>query len=173
LTYFKDLSEYSYGDARFHRVGTVNIGWIGPSADFDQMEVDEELLDLVWDHTKISVVQYRGLHECEHCPPHTSNVAVRNGEKRLLGSAEMRVFGNDGIIYAAPDLIFHYMAIHRYGPPEPFCAALKDGPRPSSKDYLDRLSALGLTWTEKTALTSDPVRFRLVKTPEGIKKQIL
>jgi hypothetical protein len=173
MTNFKDLSEYSYGDPQFHRPGTVNIGWLGPSADFDQMEVDEELLGLLWDHTKISVVQYRGLHECEHCPPHTSNVAARNGEKRLLGSAEIRVFGGDGVIYAAPDLIYHYVAIHRYRPPKPFCAALKNGPRPSSKDHLDRLSALCLMWTEKAALTSDPVRFRLVRTPDGLKKEIL
>ena len=173
MTYFKDLSEYSYAHSEFHRPGTVNIGWLGPNADFNQMELDEGLLDIVWEYTKISVAQFRGLHDCEFCPPHTSNLAERNGEKRLLGAAEIRVFAKSGVIYAAPDLIFHYMSIHKYGPPEPFIAALKNGPRPSSKEYFERLSELGLTWTEKSALKSKPVRFRLVRTKDGLKKEIL
>jgi hypothetical protein len=84
----------------------------------------------------------------------------------LLGSAEIRVFADSGAIYAAPDLIYHYMAVHRYKPPDQFITALTAGPHPFSKEHLDRLAAVGLTWREKTALAGIPKRFRFRKDPE-------
>lgn len=148
--------------------GTVNIGWLGASHDFDQMDPDEKLLDLVWDYCKISVAQYRGIHGCEYCHPRRSDVGQRHGEMRLLGSAEIRVFSDTDAIYAAPDLLFHYMAVHLYKPPDQFISALTAGPHPFSKAYLDRLTAVGLTWREKAALPSIPKRFRFEKTPNGV-----
>jgi hypothetical protein len=97
-----------------------------------------------------------------------SDVAERHGEMRLLGSAEIRVFSESGAIYAAPDLIYHYMAAHRYKPPEQFVSALRFGPHPFSREYQDRLAAVGLTWREKTALKSKPKRFRIEETPTGL-----
>jgi len=43
-----------------------------------------------------------------------------------LGSAEIRVQGIDGAVYAAPNLIYHYMANHNYLPPEEFLGAIRD-----------------------------------------------
>jgi hypothetical protein len=40
-----------------------------------------------------------------------------------LGSAEIRVQGADGTLYAAPNLVIHYMTAHHYCPPEEFCRA--------------------------------------------------
>lgn len=130
------------------------------------MEPDEGLFDLVWDYCKISVAQYRGIHECEYCHPRRADVGERHGEMRLLGSAEIRLFSETSAIYAAPDLIYHYMALYRYKPPDQFISALGTGPHPFSKEYLDRLAAVGLTWQEKTALTSRPKRFRFEKNSE-------
>jgi hypothetical protein len=107
MAHYSDFSEYCYGQGTFYVPGTVNIGWLAASPDFDQMDPDEKLLDLVWDYCKISVAQYRGIHECEYCHPRRSDVGQRHGEMRLLGSAEIRVFAATGAIYAAPDLIYH------------------------------------------------------------------
>lgn len=41
-----------------------------------------------------------------------------------LGSAEIRVKAKDGRIYAAPNLIYHYVAEHDYDPPKEFIEAL-------------------------------------------------
>ena len=87
---------------------------------------------------------------------------------RLLGSAEIRVFADGGAIYAAPDLIYHYMVVHRYKPPDQFISSLRNGPHPFSKEYLDQLTASGLTWKEKAAHTSIPKRYRGEKTPNGV-----
>src|SRR5579859_5897919 len=74
MAHYDDFTEYCYGHGAYHVPGTVNIGWLGASLDFEQMEPDEVLLDLVWDYCKISVAQYRGIHECEYCPPRRSDV---------------------------------------------------------------------------------------------------
>jgi|ERR1700723_3444268 hypothetical protein len=168
MAHYSDFSEYCYGQGTFFVPGTVNIGWLGASVNFDQMDPDEELLDLIWDYCKISVAQYRGIHGCEYCHPRRSDVGERHGEMRLLGSAEIRVFADSGAIYAAPDLIYHYMTAHRYKPPDQFISALRAGPHPFSKVHLDRLTSAGLTWREKTALTGIPKRFRFEKTPNGV-----
>src|SRR5262249_18431379 len=120
MAHYADFTEYCYSRGAYYVPGTVNIGWLGASLDFEQIAPHEGLLDLVWDYCKISVAQYRGIHECEFCGSNRSDVAERHGEMRLLGSAEMRAFSGSGTIYAAPDLIYHYMAVHRYKPPEQF-----------------------------------------------------
>jgi hypothetical protein len=168
MAHYRDFSEYCYGHGTYHASGTVNIGWLGASLDFEQMDPEEGLLDLVWDYCKISVAQYRGIHGCEYCHPRRSDVGERHGEMRLLGSAEIRVFAPTGAIYAAPDLMYHYMTVHRYKPPDQFISALQLGPHPFSKEYANRLAAVGLTWKEKTALASRPKRFRFEKTPTGV-----
>jgi hypothetical protein len=99
----------------------------------------------------------RGYHICEFCP--TSlwaardlasalegfrdsdrlRLAGRNGEELLLGSAEIRVFGKDGLIYAAPNLIYHYVAVHHYKAPDEFLEAVGSRPGPLDPEYLARL----------------------------------
>jgi hypothetical protein len=66
----------------------------------------------------------------------------------LLGSAEIRVFSNEGRIYAAPNLLFHYVCEHHYRPPKEFVQALRTGPRPPSQAYFDALMRRNLTWGE-------------------------
>jgi hypothetical protein len=41
-----------------------------------------------------------------------------------LGTAEIRVASDDGICFAAPTLIYHYVAEHGYRPPEQFVEAV-------------------------------------------------
>ena len=48
----------------------------------------------------------------------------RQGQENSLGSAEIRVKGKDGKVYAAPTLIYHYVAAHDYDPPKEFVEAL-------------------------------------------------
>src|SRR5262249_15003835 len=60
-----------------------------------------------------------------------------------LGSAEILVFGKGGKIYAAPNMIYHYVTVHHYKPPDEFLQALKDGPCPPEPEYLKRLEAVG------------------------------
>lgn len=63
-----------------------------------------------------------------------SNRADRHGQARLIGSAEIRAFGDD-VIYAAPTLIYHYVLVHHYKPPSDFVRTLLTGPRPDTDAY--------------------------------------
>jgi hypothetical protein len=169
MAYFKDLTEYTYSKSVANTLGTKNVGWLGSSLDFDKMNLDDELLDLVWAFCTILVAQTRGFHDCALCPPHTSNVAERKGQKLSLGSAEIRVFSGGTDIFAAPNLIYHYMSVHCYRPPEAFITALRTGPRPPTSEYFDHLSKRGLAWNETSAPASSQVRFKFVKTEDGVK----
>jgi hypothetical protein len=157
MAYFEDLSDYTYSRTGC-RPGTKTVGWLEPGHEFEKMPPTEEFLDLLWEYCKVSVAQMRGIHDCELCVPAKTVLASRgDGLRRLLGTSEIRVFAGDGKIYAAPTLVYHYVSTHRYGPPDEFVRALKDGPRPTSQDYFDQLKKLDLKWNEtscKENLTS-------------------
>lgn len=151
VAYFEDLSEYVYLQAG-RRKGTFNVGWLGIEHAFPLGVAGGELLELIWECSKISVVQTRGIHRCELCKPAKTVRATRNGEPMiLLGSAEIRVFSEDGRIYAAPTLIYHYIRTHQYKPPDEFLDALRLQPKPRTQGYLDLLQRHRLKWNETPA----------------------
>jgi hypothetical protein len=47
------------------------------------------------------------------------------GKTLMLGSAEIQVAGKGDRIYVAPDLIYHYIAVHQYLPPAEFLDAVR------------------------------------------------
>jgi hypothetical protein len=167
MTEFSDLSSYSYTRSA---PAEKNVGWLGPSTEFRRMVADDAFLDSLWRYCKTSIAQTRGMHLCELCSSHHSCIAERAGEKLSLGSAEIRVFSNAGDVYAAPNLIYHYVQVHQYRPPDEFIDAVRTGPSPQSKEYFERLSVLGWSWerTEAPGANSGK-RFRAVKTPAGTK----
>lgn len=145
MAYFKDLSDYTYSVLGGR--GAKTVGWLTRGHSFGTAPPREEDLDLLWLYGSISVAKMRGGHDCEFCQTGAARRAERNGVERLLGVAEIRVFSKDGKIYAAPSLIYHYIASHNYLPPDEFMRALRDGPRPPSGDYFEILDGLGLEWS--------------------------
>jgi hypothetical protein len=165
MSYFEDLSDYNY--SQMHRPRTKNVGWLDSAHQFPREPPTETLLDLIWGYCKISVAQTRGIHYCELCAPGDSTYVVRNGEPLLLGTSEIRVFPKDGVIYAAPTLIYHYVSAHHYQPPEEFVKALSESPRPPSQEYFERLDELGLAWRQTSAPAEKPLRIKVVRMPDG------
>jgi hypothetical protein len=144
MTYFKDLTIYEYTEVLV-RPGN-NIGWLGRGRPFPAATPSEEVLDLLWLFCSISVQRARGGHICELCLGGNLHYAERNGERLDLGTAEIRVFSGQGHIYAAPNLIYHYVAVHHYKPPDEFLRALREGPRPPNREYFDELAKLDVEW---------------------------
>ena len=58
-----------------------------------------------------------------------------------LGGAEIRILGEQEI-YAAPDLIYHYVVDHRYQPPDEFVQAVLKGPGPNSAEFRALINTL-------------------------------
>ena len=73
----------------------------------------------------------------------TLAVRPQTGEQLELGYAEIRVLGERGKIYAAPNMLYHYVTVHHYKPPDEFVRALKNGPCPPNDEYLVRLAMVG------------------------------
>lgn len=117
-------------------VATCSVGWLGEEqlrgADGESCAPREELVSILWEFCRRSVLRRRGLHFCPVC--NSAIVASNNDESLLLGGAEIRTFLN-GRVYAAPDLIFHYIVAHGYSPPTAFVDSVLRPPWPGTGAY--------------------------------------
>jgi hypothetical protein len=127
MTYFADLSVYVYA-CRPETVPDpkiVNVGWLDASVPFSQGPVDASIVRKLLHLTEAPPFVSAGFHRCPFCPlepppsPRSSPVEIP-----AYGSAEIRVPGEDGVVYAAPTLICHYIERHGYLPPEEFLQAV-------------------------------------------------
>jgi hypothetical protein len=170
MTHFTDLTTYSYGTADSPGASAQNIGWLANGVDFPTASPDPQFVERLWRFCKVSVGQTRGLQECELCRSRDANVARRNEEELLLGSAEIRVAAVEGQLYAAPNLIYHYVVSHNYSPPAEFVRAVLTGPCPPEDSYFELLSKLGFAWSDTLVPERGSKSFRFVKTSEGVLK---
>lgn len=171
MTHFIDLTPYGYGAADGSETGACNIGWLAAGVAFPTItSPDPQFVDRLWRFCRVSVGQTRGLHGCEMCCSREANVARRNGEELLLGSAEIRVVSCDGKLYAAPNLIYHYVVGHNYSPPPEFVRAVVAGPCPPEDAYYELLLKLGITWSNTLVPEQNGTSFRFVKTSKGVVK---
>lgn len=172
MTYFRDLTPYDYGAADSSATSTLNIGWLAAGVDFAKTSPDIHFVDRLWRYCKVSIGQTRGLHECELCCSREANVARRNEEELLLGSAEIRVVAGWGQLYATPNLIYHYVVSHNYSPSPEFVQAVLAGWCPPDDGYYELLSNLGLKWSNTLMPEQSGKPFKFVKTSEGVVKVV-
>ena len=159
MAYFPDLSAYKYASTE-GSVPTRNIGWLERGASFPVAEPTNELLDRLWRYCSLSVLPTRGLHPCPFCE-RVGIVAEREGSKVLLGSAEIRIFDGAGTVaYAAPNLVYHYVAVHHYLPPAEFLEAIESGPLPPAPGYQEMLKRAQVTWIVTPPCDEEPIAFR-------------
>lgn len=144
MTYFEDHTAYHYS-ADGSRLGTVNIGWLASGYDFPKKMVTDDVLRVLWEYSKVAVCPTRGGHTCDFCDDKLPIRESRNGLNLLLGTAEIRIFAENGVIYAAPNALYHYVKVHNYELPSHFVSAmLNQGP--PGREYFDKLGQLGVEW---------------------------
>jgi len=192
MTYYPDLSSYDF--ARGHPPGTKNVGWLQKGHQFEKAIPTEDTLDSLWSLCTISMMQTRGVHQCDLCETPQTVYAVRHGIRVLLGTSEIRVFSRGGdvsplrrhlreresggllfiqsstvpfAIYAAPTLVYHYVRTHHYKPPDEFLRALSEEPRPPSPKYFERLKELNLEWRGAGSPHASPTGLRFAKTEDA------
>jgi hypothetical protein len=130
--YFADLTPYTYFPSEPGSPPALNVGWLERGHRYPRGAVTEEFLDRLFAACRSPVAATRGFHVCDLCPPPSERVpwpttVRRAGVELSVGSAEIRVRGGDGRVYAAPNLVYHYVEAHRYLPPEEFVAAVIGG----------------------------------------------
>ncbi|MFI2506186.1 hypothetical protein [Streptomyces sp. NPDC018972] len=122
MTHYPDLTRYSYD---WSDQEMLNVGWLASAHGYRTGVVDERVVDALKVLSTAYDNQMRGFHHCAFCD--TYRPVVLGGPaldtEVWLGSAEIRVRGDDGTRYAAPNLVIHYITEHHYCPPEEFCRA--------------------------------------------------
>ena len=136
MTYYPDLSPYEYEKSGIG-ADTVNMGWLDFAHNYPQGIVTEDFIERLWIFCRRQVMTMRGFHICEFCdmPRDKVPMAQRGDEVLNLGFAEIRVSSRGGRVYAAPNLIYHYVVEHHYRPPEEFIQAVMESPLPGSVEY--------------------------------------
>lgn len=133
MAYYPDLSPYEYSGLE---PSTVNVGWLSKEHKYSQGDVPDAFVKRLLFFCWRLIHPTLGFHRCPFCHKPTFGVLVCQGEEELqLGSAEIRVIGKNGIIYAAPNLIYHYVREHHYCPPDEFIQAVLESPLPGSPEY--------------------------------------
>jgi hypothetical protein len=125
MPYFPDLTPYEFlgGDPG---ASSLNIGWLDKEHTFNQGPVEQDICKRIRQMCLFELArQTRGFHGCPLCLQPLFGTPVP-GETVLLGSAEIRVKGASGIMYAAPNLIYHYITEHAYQPPAEFMEAVRE-----------------------------------------------
>jgi RNAse (barnase) inhibitor barstar len=127
--YFPDLSEYCYGK-NTPRGDARNVGWLSAEHAYAKGDPEPEFTAALRVLAASPVNRNRGEHLCDFCPPPPSEVS-HGGLSRMVrpppgtcGNGEIRVRGEDGVLYIAPVLVLHYVEEHRYAPPEAFVKAV-------------------------------------------------
>lgn len=124
--YFPDLTPYSYIKHESH---TLNVGWLSAEYPYLTGNTTHTVAVLVKDYLRYPVHSCSfGVHQCMFCPDPISAVKM---------TREIRVIGLNEIAYASPTMIYHYITVHHYLPPQVFIDAVLQGPRPGSPSYRD------------------------------------
>jgi hypothetical protein len=141
--HFEDLTPYDYL-APYPGATVLNVGWLGYDQDIPTAHVPG-LAEMLAAFVPWRVDMTAGLHPCVFCGAEFPTVVVKGAVLPLsLGSAEIRVQGNDGVWYGCPEMIVHYVGTHDYRPPDEFIAAVFNGPAPNTQEYADALLRLGM-----------------------------
>jgi hypothetical protein len=158
LAYYPDLAPCTYFDLDPERK-LLAVGWLEGGQPFATGDVDQPFLDaltrIVSDPWK--EFSYRGFHSCsfrhrradfpgteldQHVGPF--HPAGRHGVYNLFVPGRGRVF-------AAPELILHYIHVHGYSPPKAFQMAVLACPEVRSEHYLEAIIRSGPSWLAEEA----------------------
>ena len=118
MVYYPDLSSNPLEK-------TTHVGWLDREQTFSRGVVDPQFMEKLKLLYKQRVRQTRGFHVCPFCKERRFGIPVElDGKSLSLGSAEIEISDDQGRVYRAPDLIYHYITEHQYLPPPEFIQAV-------------------------------------------------
>src|SRR5580698_4584471 len=132
MAYFPDLSPYANSDRQ--HLGVVHVGWLDDIHPFPKGHVAPNLIEKMKSLATKPVNLFLGYHYCEICvaPPDVVKSFLPNWPNRIdpncswakwrdqrRSNGEARV-AYEGVTFAAPVLIVHYIEEHGYLPPTQF-----------------------------------------------------
>ena len=118
MSYFADLTPHTYVRGGTEDGTVLNIGWLDAAHEFPQGEVSVEFLESLRELCIRPLYLHRGSHECQLCGNFDWTLL------RSKGNGQIRVLSRDGIWYASPTMVHHYVVTHHYRPPDVFIDAV-------------------------------------------------
>jgi hypothetical protein len=114
--------------------GEVAVGWLHPGHPFSEADPKPEFLARVKEYASrsgasavaLGLGAAGGYHTCEFCG-------------RAHGTANFGVPAGDTMFFS-PEMIAHYIEVHRYAPPAEFIAAVMSGPLPGTREYVNAVA---------------------------------
>jgi len=113
MAFFEDLTPYTYFHPEEERANTLNVGWLQFGHPFPVGQSSPEFCVQLELLCRNRVKRTRGFQCCGFC---------ESGENHR-SSAEIRVAIRNRV-FAAPELIHHYVVAHDYLPPAEFIEAV-------------------------------------------------
>lgn len=131
---FQDLFEYHGCLAERHLgLAPLGVGFL-TGRDFPTGKVTRAFLARLHTFCLPEYTVNRGPHR-HKCPVDNHHAVLPTADGDIeLGYGEIRVLGDEDI-FAAPDLIYHYITAHGYVPPPAFVKAVESGPQPGSTEH--------------------------------------
>ena len=125
--YFEDLTEYKY--LKQYSEDYRNVGWLSSAYSYPTGSVSDKFLAALEQLCKTPVNLCLGRHACQLCPIPPGIVGywpVKDfwNTHNLYGNGEIHVVGQKNRVYVAPTLVYHYVKVHSYLPPEEFIQAV-------------------------------------------------
>ncbi|PSK93114.1 hypothetical protein [Taibaiella chishuiensis] len=124
--YYPDLSKYEETSLPIY-----TIGWLDQYEFFQQGAVSPFVVEkIIKTYLQEPVNLTRGIYLCPFCNrylPAPCYIYINEDKSSILGHAEVWIPNKERTkIYAAPDLIIHYIKDHSYLPPQEFIDAVND-----------------------------------------------
>lgn len=163
MPYFPDLSPYTHLGGRADIV-TLNVGWLSRAHRFPRAPAAPDLVRALHRCAFRGERYTMGIHRCEWCtePDIHAHVEARS---TLLGSGEIHV-DHEGVCYAAPNLVVHYVQAHAYQPPPAFVAGvLARAERIALLSPAEQEALGGLGTDEQRRLAADAVERMVTASP--------
>ena len=131
MTFIPDLGRYDYYPAPMEALA---VGWLDISEPFTTGTCPPDVRDRLAEFSRQPVRLMRGIHYCQFCaaiaePPRLLRADIRLYESPdvACGNGEIWLTAPNGVYYAAPMMIVHYVDDHHYLPPDVFVAAVRIG----------------------------------------------
>ena len=106
MTYVADLTPYLYGLPE-PEPDVLNVGWLDVGYPFHRGETSSEFREALSRLVERPILLHRGFHVCDFCPRDR-----RDNNYPSQGNGQIRVLGRNGIWYAAPTTVHHYVVTH-------------------------------------------------------------
>jgi hypothetical protein len=138
MAHFHDLAPCTYFHGRHALPPLLAVGWLEPGHVFATGEVPADLL------TRLTAIRRSNKMPWPYF--YMGGVTCWCGDRRTFSTKNLFIPTN-GVIYASPEGVIHYIAAHSYRPPDAFIEAVLAAPDIESPEYGEALRAAG--WPEE------------------------